>query len=83
MSLPARTVPYDAALPSPLSQTVFIIIHSLPAVKHSLGGLLSRQAPDNGTTKVHEHYVRPKPPPVPLRGWDYDPGDLADLFGRA
>jgi hypothetical protein len=32
--------------------------------------------------KVHEHYTRPKPPPVTLRGWNYDPGDLADLFGQ-
>ena len=36
---------YEAALPSPLLQTVFIIIHTVPAVKHSLTlGVLSRQA---------------------------------------
>jgi integrase/recombinase XerC len=45
-------------------------------------GRYLRPRPDEVIAKVHEHYVRPKPPPVPLRGWDYDPGDLADLFGR-
>lgn len=33
--------------------------------------------------KVHEHYTRLKPPPLPLTGWTYDPNDLADVFGRA
>lgn len=37
---------------------------------------------DEVIAKVHEHYKRPKPPPAPLRGWDYDPDDLADLFGQ-
>jgi hypothetical protein len=32
--------------------------------------------------KVQEHYRRPRPEPRTLAGWDYDPADLADVFGR-
>jgi site-specific recombinase XerD len=45
-------------------------------------GRYLRPRPDEVIAKMHEHYTRPKSPPVPLRGWDYDPGDLADLFGQ-
>jgi integrase len=41
-----------------------------------------RPRPDEVIAKVHEHYARPTPRPQPLGGWDYDPGDLADLFGQ-
>jgi integrase/recombinase XerC len=44
------------------------------------GGYL-RPRPDEVIAKVHEHYVRPKPQPRPLTGWDYDPDDLAAVFG--
>jgi integrase/recombinase XerC len=46
-------------------------------------GLYLRPRPDEVIAKVHEHYTRPKPQLIPLRGWDYDPGDLADLFGQS
>lgn len=36
---------------------------------------------DEVIAKVHEHYTRPKVAPKPLAGWDYDPRDLADVFG--
>ena len=42
-----------------------------------------RPQPDEVIAKVHEHYTRPKPAPQPLDGWDYDPQDLADVFGDA
>ena len=45
-------------------------------------GRYLRPRPDEVIAKMHEHYTRPKPAPVRLRGWDYDPGDLADLFGQ-
>jgi integrase/recombinase XerC len=45
------------------------------------GGYL-RPRPDEVIAKVHEHYTRPKPAPRPLAGWDYDPRDLADVFGQ-
>ena len=32
--------------------------------------------------RVHQHYTRPRPEARPLPGWDYDPADLADVFGR-
>ncbi len=40
-----------------------------------------RPRPDEVIAKIHEHYTRPKPAPQPLAGWDYDPQDLADVFG--
>ncbi|MEV1173401.1 site-specific integrase [Nonomuraea sp. NPDC049784] len=46
-------------------------------------GLYLRPQPDEVIAKVHEHYVRPKPEPQPLTGWDYDPDDLADVFGQS
>ena len=46
------------------------------------GGYL-RPQPDEVIAKIHEHYTRPKPAPKPLDGWDYDPQDLADVFGDA
>lgn len=45
------------------------------------GGYL-RPRVDEVIAKVHEHYIRPKPPPRPLTGWSYDPQDLADVFGQ-
>ncbi|WP_165969419.1 site-specific integrase [Actinomadura sp. KC06] len=45
-------------------------------------GLYLRPRPDEVIAKVHEHYTRPRPKPRPLDGWDYDPDDLADVFGR-
>ncbi len=45
------------------------------------GGYL-RPRPDEVIAKVREHYTRPRPQPRPLAGWDYDAGDLADLFGQ-
>src|SRR5260221_481345 len=45
-------------------------------------GLYLRPRPDEVIAKMHEHYTRPRPEPRPLSGWDYDPGDLADLFGQ-
>lgn len=44
-------------------------------------GVYLRPRPDEVIAKVHEHYTRPKPEPRPLAGWDYDPDDLADVFG--
>jgi integrase/recombinase XerC len=44
------------------------------------GGYL-RPRIDEVIAKVHEHYMRPKPTPKLLTGWDYDPDDLADVFG--
>lgn len=44
-------------------------------------GRYLRPRPDEVIAKMHEHYTRPRPEPRPLAGWDYDPGDLADLFG--
>jgi integrase len=44
-------------------------------------GTYLRPRPDEVIAKVHEHYVRPRPEPRPLAGWDYDPADLADVFG--
>jgi integrase len=46
-------------------------------------GLYLRPRPDEVIAKVHEHYVRPKPEPRPLVGWDYNPDDLADVFGTS
>lgn len=37
---------------------------------------------DDVIAKAHEHYTRPRPEPVPLAGWAYDPAELADLFGQ-
>ena len=45
-------------------------------------GLYLRPRPDEVIAKVQEHYRRPKPEPRPLAGWDYDPADLADVFGQ-
>ncbi len=45
-------------------------------------GLYLRPRPDEVIAKVQEHYLRPKPEPRPLAGWDYDPADLADVFGQ-
>jgi len=45
------------------------------------GGYL-RPRVDEVIAKVHEHYIRPKPTPRPLTGWDYDPRDIADVFGQ-
>lgn len=45
-------------------------------------GRYLRPRPDEVIAKMHEHYTRPRPAPRPLSGWDYDPGDLADLFGQ-
>jgi integrase len=44
------------------------------------GGYL-RPRPDEVIAKVREHDTRPRPRPRPA-GWDYDAGDLADLFGQ-
>lgn len=46
------------------------------------GGYLRPRA-DEVIARVHEHYTRPKPAPRPLKGWSYDPQDLADCFGQA
>ena len=45
-------------------------------------GLYLRPGPDEVIAKVAEHYRRPRPEPRPLAGWDYDPADLADVFGQ-
>jgi integrase len=45
-------------------------------------GLYLRPRPDEVIAKVQEHYRRPRPEPRPLAGWDYDPADLADVFGQ-
>ena len=45
-------------------------------------GLYLRPCPDEVIAKVQEHYRRPRPEPRTLAGWDYDPADLADVFGR-
>lgn len=44
-------------------------------------GRYLRPRPDEVIVKVHEHYTRPRPTPVPMDGWSYDPQDLADVFG--
>jgi integrase/recombinase XerC len=44
-------------------------------------GTYLRPRPDEVIAKVHEHYLRPKPEPRSLTGWEYDPDDLADVFG--
>jgi integrase/recombinase XerC len=44
------------------------------------GGYL-RPRIDEVVAKVQEHYTRPKPAPTPLAGWQYDPLDLAEVFG--
>jgi integrase len=44
-------------------------------------GRYLRPRPDEVIAKVHEHYTRPRPTPVPMDGWSYDPQDLADVFG--
>lgn len=44
------------------------------------GGYL-RPRPDEVIAKVHEHYTKPKPAPLTLDGWSYNPQDLADVFG--
>lgn len=36
---------------------------------------------DEVIAKVQEHYLRPPPQPARLTGWQYDPNDLADVFG--
>jgi len=36
---------------------------------------------DEVIARVHEHYTRPAPTPQPTSGWQYDPADLADVFG--
>lgn len=36
---------------------------------------------DEVIARVHEHYTRPAPAPQPTSGWQYDPADLADVFG--
>ncbi|MEV6812582.1 tyrosine-type recombinase/integrase [Micromonospora sp. NPDC051296] len=36
---------------------------------------------DEVIARVHEHYTRPAPTPEPTSGWQYDPADLADVFG--
>ena len=45
-------------------------------------GLYLRPGPAEVIAKVAEHYRRPRPEPRPLAGWDYDPADLADVFGQ-
>ena len=45
-------------------------------------GAYLRPRPDEVIARVHEHYARPRPEPSPLAGWDYDPADLADVFGQ-
>lgn len=44
-------------------------------------GIYLRPRPDEVIARVHEHYTRARPEPRPLAGWDYDPRDLADVFG--
>jgi integrase len=46
-------------------------------------GAYLRPRADEVVAKVQEHYSRPKPQPRPAAGWDYDPQDLADVFGSA
>ena len=45
-------------------------------------GLYLRPRPDEVIAAVQEHYRRPKPDPRQCGGWDYDPADLADVFGQ-
>jgi hypothetical protein len=45
-------------------------------------GLYLRPRPDEVIAAVQEHYRRPKPEPRQPGGWDYDPADLADVFGQ-
>jgi integrase len=45
-------------------------------------GTYLRARPDEVITRVHEHYERPRPESRALSGWDYDPADLADVFGQ-
>jgi integrase len=45
-------------------------------------GTYLRPRPDEVIAKVHEHYTRPRPEPRALSGWNYDPDDLADVFGQ-
>ena len=45
-------------------------------------GSYLRPRPDEVIARVREHYTRPRSQPQPLAGWDYDAGDLADLFGQ-
>jgi integrase/recombinase XerC len=45
-------------------------------------GRYLRPRPDEVIARVHEHYSRPRPESRPLAGWDYDPADLADVFGQ-
>lgn len=46
-------------------------------------GTYLRPRPDEVIVKVHEHYTGPRPEPRALSGWDYDPSDLADVFGQS
>ena len=45
-------------------------------------GLYLRPRPMKVIAAVQEHYRRPKPEPRQSGGWDYDPADLADVFGQ-
>jgi integrase len=68
-----------------LSDPAITLVDAQQVMRHAhitTTGAYLRPRLDEVIAKVVEHYRRPAPEPRPPAGWDYDPGDLADLFGN-